>query len=758
MVSCTVVPFFKNTYLTNISAVKYMKNGLKGLDSHKILAEMISTNKFGTFFGVNQDVLEKVWGLLTDPSGDSTTYISMEIGAENDVYNPVKDKLKELNIFNHKNSKIQKLVKKVLNGPEKIPNYSGGLGILAGDTLKSYADCHIPAIAISLLYRKGYFSQLVDSEAGQIAHATKWNPEATPHLYLLKDPKNSSQPLQIGVPFYDRGAKVITATANLWLKMEVSTDLDFFVPEILLDFCLPSNPEWVCKSAQHLYESRSERSKIIQRRLLGAGVIPVMEALGVTSNTIHLNEQHGVVVVLHLIAQILKNELGDDYSLTATDKQINKAAKLAAKRLVYTIHTPVTAGHDRFSKDLLIDIGHPFCQRMLNLLAEDEISPHLFNFTALAMKLNRAANGVSKIHRKVTQKQFPQYAQKIQAVTNGVHHLTWISPAKMELYDSFAELKNWRAKPGVLANAKKLLKNEEFRTYLEQAWQTDTNILITYINKMLVSHRKQMLTTWIDPPNYISQLEKNEQQLDPQVLTIGFARRFSTYKRADLIFDNMDKLAQIVLKNNWPVNFVFAGKAHPSDEPGKNIIKQLINTQRELYQKSNGLIKLIFIPGYDMAIAKIMVAGVHAWLNTPKRPLEASGTSGMKAALNAVPNISTMDGWWSEGYHNGKTGWKFGIETKVSNACLSEDASTLLYKEDSTSFYKLFPKILKTFYDENSRPKLIDKCIMNIALNCPIFNTHRLASEYTKIYDYPLPDDVQNNLKSLQKLYDSNKD
>lgn len=735
-----------------------MRKSLTELDSHKVLSTMMSSNKFGTFFGISQSALDKVWGNITAPAGDSVTYISMEIGAENDVYNPLKDKLKKLNIFNHTDAQIRKFVDKILNGPVKIPNYSGGLGILAGDTLKSYADCHIPSIAISLLYRKGYFSQLVDSTAGQIAHATNWRPEDTPGLYLLKKPKDPLEPLQIEVPFYDRGAKIIMAKANLWMKFEVSKDLDFFVPEILLDYCLPSSPDWICKAAQHLYESRSERAKIIQRRLLGASVIPVMEALGVTSKTIHLNEQHGVVVVLHLIAAHLKHELGNDYPITATDKQIKDAAKLAAERLVYTIHTPVAAGHDRFSKELYADIGHPFCQRMLNLLAEDEEASHLFNFTALAMKVNRAANGVSKIHRKVTQKQFPQYAKKIQAVTNGVHHLTWISPAKAELYDSFPEIKGWRSKPGLLANAKKLLKNDEFRTYLEQAWLTDTRILINYINNMLVSHRNQMRTTWIDPPNFLSHLETEEQKLSPEIFTIGFARRFSTYKRADLVFDNIEKLAKIALKNNWPVNFVFAGKAHPADGPGKNIIKQLINTQEELYRKSNGLIKFIFIPGYDMAIAKMMVAGVHAWLNTPKRPLEASGTSGMKAALNGVPNISTMDGWWVEGYHNGKTGWKFGTETKVSDACLSEDASSLLYKEDSTSFYRLFPKILKTFYDESSRPKLIDKCIMNIALNCPIFNTHRLAAEYARIYNIPMPADVEHNLTKLRKLYDSNKD
>ncbi len=726
------------------------------LDNHKILSDMISSNKLGTFFGINQKTLDHVWSTLTAPEGNSITYVSMEIGAENDVYNPIKQKLQHLNIFNHKDEKIRAFSDKVLNGPAKIPNYSGGLGILAGDTLKSYADCHMPVIGISLLYRKGYFSQLVDSGAGQIASATEWRPEDTPHLYLLQDPEQPHKPLQIEVPFYDRGSKMVIAYANVWLKLEVSTNLDFFIPEILLDYSIPISPDWIRRSAQHLYESRSERAKIIQRRLLGAGVGPVMHALNITSKTIHLNEQHGVAVVLHLIAQHLKEQLGDEYPVAATDRQIREAASIAAKQVVYTIHTPVKAGHDRFSKDMYADIGHPFCQRMLDLLAEDDSAPHFFNFTSLAMKVNRAANGVSKIHRKVTQKQFPQYAKKIQAVTNGVHHLTWISPAKAELYDSFSELKHWRKNPGVFKNATKLLKNEKFRTYLEQAWFTDTQILIDYINEMLIKHRNQMLTTWIDPPNYISHIDPKRQKLSPNVFTIGFARRFSTYKRADLIFDNTDKLADIVVKNNWPVNFIYAGKAHPSDEPGKNIIKLLLDTQKNLYEKSNGLIKLVFIPGYDMAIAKMMVAGVHAWLNTPKRPLEASGTSGMKAALNATPNISTMDGWWAEGYHNGKTGWKFGAETSVSDACLSEDSSTLLYEEDASSFYKLFPKILRSYYDESSRPTLINKCIMNIALNCPIFNTNRLAAEYARIYETSFPPEVEHNLDNLRKLYNSN--
>ena len=202
-------------------------------------------------------------------------------------------------------------------------------------------------------------------------------------------------------------------------------------------------------------------------------------------------------------------------------------------------------------------------------------------------------------------------------------HLTWISDARAELFDSFQELKNWRHDPGVLKNAAALKDNSRFRTYLLRAWEVDSAILIDYVNGMLLEHRNEMASTWIDPPNHYSNLIDNSNRLSPNVFTVGFARRFSTYKRADLIFDNTDTLCKIATNNNWPINFLFSGKAHPADEPGKSVIKLILDYQKELHDKSNGLINLIFIPNYDMYIAKMMVAGVHVWLNNPKRPLEA---------------------------------------------------------------------------------------------------------------------------------------
>ncbi len=715
--------------------------------------DMLATNRFGTFFGVSQKVLDSVWQALTSPAGESVTYISMEIGADLDVFHPVRDKLQQLEITEHPDKSINRFLQLFLQGPVKIPNYSGGLGILAGDTLKSLADCKIPAIGISLLYRKGYFSQMVDSKRGQVAWASQWEPENTPGLYLLHDPESPTQPLSIEVPFYDLQGIRSVARAHLWLKMEISEGLDSFVPEILLDYQTPQSPPWIQDAAQHLYDSSSEKVKATQRRLLGTGVIPVMEALGITSRTIHLNEQHGVSVVLALITQLIQKKHGAQYEKKTTDHDILTAAAEVAKRLVFTIHTPVMAGHDRFNISVYEDLINPFCKRILNLLALDEHNQSVYNFTAMAMKLNRATNSVSRLHKEVTQKQFPQYADKITAITNGVHHLTWTSDAKAELYDTFPELHNWRRDPSVFAAAEALHQNNKFRTYFEQAWRTDTKILVDYVNQMLITHRNQRLATWIDPPNYLSYRSEGEAPLEHTTFTLGFARRFSTYKRADLIFEDIDRLAAMITENNWPVNFIYAGKAHPSDEPGQDLIRNILAVQEELYLKSHGLAKLVFIPGYDMHLAKMMVAGSHAWLNSPKRPLEASGTSGMKAAMNGVPNVSIMDGWWVEGYHEGKAGWKFGYEGSVSSDHFSEQPSSLLYNEDSTSFYTVFPEMLRLFYDSALHAQYIDKCIANLTLNCPIFNTHRMAAEYVARYDLKLAPAVQQEMEKFRRLY-----
>ena len=714
--------------------------------------ELTCSNKFGTFFGIPQSVFDQVWQELSSPKKNSVAYVSMEIGADPDIFHPVQDFLKEEKYTKSIDPNIQKVLDKYLHGPRKIPNYSGGLGVLAGDTLKSFADTHIPVMAVSLLYREGYFSQLVDSRVGQIDQATTWSPEATPGLFQLQDPENPDQPLEITVPFFNEYDHPTEAKAHVWMKMEISEELDYFVPEFLLDYSIPSSPPWVREAGLRLYNATSAIMKANQRRMLGSGILPLTEALGLTPNTIHLNEQHGVAVTLHLILRQLKKTLGKEYRNAMRDEDIIAAAQEVAQHIVYTIHTPVKAGHDRFARSLYTGISHETCHHILNLLASDPDSPHDYNFTAFAMRVNRTINSVSRLHRDVTRKQFPDVADKIKAITNGVHHLSWISETRAELFDNTEELAGWRDDPGVFAHMK-LRDEQSFRKQLQQAWHRDNQVLIEYINTMLLDHRTQMDTTWIDPPNYLSHQLPEESRLLPGVFTVGFARRFSTYKRADLIFDDIPALADILVKNNWRINFLFAGKAHPQDEPGKSVLKLILDNQEELYTLSNGLAQLIFIPGYDMRIAKMMVSGVHTWLNSPKRPLEASGTSGMKAAMNGVPNLSVMDGWWVEGYHEGATGWKFGYDGPLNADSLSEHPDTLLYAEDSQSFYQLLPKVLEQFYERHD--EYMQLAVNNLRLNVPIFNTHRMAAEYVRKYDLELPAKTDARIKEFQKLYRS---
>lgn len=713
--------------------------------------ELISKNEFGSFFGVSQNTMDEVWSRLTDPNRNSVMYISMEIGADPDVFNPVRDFLTENDLTFTSDPGLQSLLDKYLHGPQKIPIYSGGLGVLAGDTLKSLADNHIPVAAMSLLYREGYFSQLVDFKVGQIDHATYWKPAVTPMLFPLHEPGKPDTPLEISVPFFNGNEKETEIPAQVWVKLEVSGNLDYFVPEFLLDYNLPSAPQWVQDASKQLYSAKSNIIKANQRRLLGSGVLPLIQKLGLTARTIHLNEQHGVVVSLHLMLREIKARLGTNYAELLTDKDILEIADKVAKQLVYTIHTPVKAGHDRFSRDMYDQMSQKAERKILNLLASDEDSSHEYNFTAFAMRVNRAINSVSRLHRDVTRRQFPRFADKINAITNGVHLTTWASENRCRVFDSSPLLNGWREDPGTFLRAG-LIGNTNFREQLHHAWQSDNHQLIEHINTMLNRHRIQMAETWIEPPNYLSYQEE-DGFLEPDVFTIGFARRFSTYKRADLIFDDIHALAKILVERNWRINFIFAGKAHPSDEPGKTVLKEILHIQEELYNQSKGLAKLVFIPGYDMVIAKMMVSGAHAWLNSPKRPLEASGTSGMKAAMNGVPNISVMDGWWVEGYHNGQTGWKFGYEGPVADADMSEDPDSLLYEEDSLSFYRLLPDVLETFYEKPDQ--FLDIAINNLHLNVPIFNTHRMIAEYVQKYELQLDPETEERMTRFRELYHS---
>ncbi|MDH3330391.1 MAG: glycogen/starch/alpha-glucan phosphorylase, partial [Desulfobulbaceae bacterium] len=369
---------FKCFWGWNFPLSKFSGNYISAMVKNKknqLQQELICKNQFGSYFGVSQDTFDKVWNRLTEADGNSVIYISMEIGADPDVFHPIKDFLLKNELTASPDAGTQALIDKYLYGPRKIPNYSGGLGVLAGDTLKSFADIHIPVAGVSLLYKEGYFSQHVDLQLGQIDQATTWKPEDTPTLFQLREPGKPDKPLEVTVPFFNGDEKMSTIKAQVWMKMETGRDLDYFVPEFLLDYDLPTSPDWIKEVGQQLYSAKSTLIKANQRRLLGYGVLPVMEKLGLTAKNIHLNEQHGVTVTLHLIIQELENLLGPNYSQVVSDKDILIIADKVAHRLVYTIHTPVKAGHDRFDRALYSKITDKTCRQVLNLLAQDEESP-----------------------------------------------------------------------------------------------------------------------------------------------------------------------------------------------------------------------------------------------------------------------------------------------------------------------------------------------------------------------------------------------
>lgn len=726
------------------------------------LESCVVRHKFGTFFGIQQEKFNAIWNRLTNKHNKVIAYITMEIAADPDVYDPVKTLL-DSTLLSFEPSRFspetRTFLQRFAGSDSKIPTYSGGLGVLAGDTLKSFADCRIPAVAISLLYKEGYFNQVVDSQLGQISCEVKWLPENAPGLYLLQDPEQPGRPLSIELPFFFRDninrEYEHLIFAQIWVKLQFSQNCDYFVPEFLLDFAVDPNPPIIQRAASQLYNAESSLTKAIQRRILGMGILPALRKLGIRPTTFHLNEQHGVIVAMQMIAEELHRAQIRNGGAEATRGDIIAAAEKVTHRLVYTIHTPVIAGHDRFDRILYRGICSSTCSQILDVLAEDSQHPGQYNFTAMAMRVNRSANSVSRLHRDVTHKQFPDFIHKISAITNGVHHLTWISDARARIFDQFTLLEGWRENPGTFAQLGKLTKDSSFQKALQQAWNHDNAFLIKNVNEMLRRHRQQRVETWIDPPNYLSTILDESLLLTPGMLTFGFARRFSTYKRADLIFYDIDRLCNIIAKYGMPVYFIYSGKAHPADEPGKHVLKDLLNRQQEVLEKSEGLAKLIFIPGYDMNIAKMLVSGVHCWLNSPKRPLEASGTSGMKAAMNGVPNVSIMDGWWVEGYHNGSTGWKFGHEGEISLKSLSEERETLLYREDSNSFYELLPSLIRDFYESGMPGVFLRKGLENLKRNIPIFNTHRMAAEYLQRYHLNLPEEQISKMDGYAKLYSS---
>ncbi|HEX2494741.1 MAG TPA: alpha-glucan family phosphorylase, partial [Steroidobacter sp.] len=478
----------------------------------------------------------------------------------------------------------------------EIPTYAGGLGVLAGDTMRSAADLELPLVAVTLISRAGYFRQEIDAEGRQLERPASWRPE------------DWAKPLDAKIAVQIEGRPVwITA----WLYV-LDSDLGGREPVLLLDTDLPENRADDREITHYLYGG-DDAYRLKQEVVLGAGGVRLLNALGFRITMYHMNEGHSALLGLELLERNTYPRA--DLRPGEPPYDIPRVRSLCR----FTTHTPVEAGHDRFSYELVQQVlGAPIDQGVLKALAgEDRL-----NMTRLALNLSEYVNGVAKRHAEVSGQMFPGY--RVHAITNGVHPATWTAECIRSVYDRY--VRGWRHEPEILARADCCIPGSA--------------ILDAHARCKMQLLKLVRTTTCVE--------------LDPGAPILGFSRRMTAYKRPDLLFRDLGRLEAIA--RSRPFQIVLAGKAHPRDDGGKRLIQQLHAFMRSL----EGKIRIAYVPDYDMRIALTLVSGADVWLNTPLRPLEASGTSGMKAALNGVPSLSVLDGWWIEGCIEGVTGWSIG--------------------------------------------------------------------------------------------------
>jgi len=528
---------------------------------------------------------------------------------------------------------------------ENIPSYSGGLGILAGDTIKSCADLNVPVVGITLLSENGYFYQKIDENGNQIELPIKFSVSN----FLQQLPTTTT------VNIEGRDVKL-----RVWLYQYRGIG-GYIVPVFFLDSNLEENSEFDRSITKYLYGG-DNKYRLAQEIILGIGGIRILEALGYhTIDKYHMNEGHAALGTLELY-----------------DK-LNDVEKVR-DQCVFTTHTPVAAGHDQFDLNLVRSMINNL---LPDFILDDVTFENKLNMTRLALFFSSYVNGVAKKHGEVSRMMFPGYS--IDSITNGVHTPTWVSEPFQALFDK--HISGWRSDPYILRSAFSIDKKEIWDAHIEAKKE-----LIDFVNV------------------------RNNAGMNYDDFTIGFGRRQTAYKRPDLLISDPNRLNDIVDKVG-PIQIIYAGKAHPKDGSGKEAIKNIYNSMKNI----RGKIKIIFIQNYDMNIAKKMISGVDIWLNTPRRPKEASGTSGMKAAHNGVPQFGTLDGWWLEGCIENITGWSIGPEKTQDEQSDDETDRNDLYD-------KLENWILPKFY--NDRDNWIRTMRSCIAINASFFNTNRMIQQY----------------------------
>ena len=539
----------------------------------------------------------------------------------------------------------------------KIPTYSGGLGVLAGDLLRSAADLKIPMVGVTLLPRQGYFNQRLDPNGWQTEEPVRW---------VIED---FLKPLPSRISLVLEGRTVVV---RAWLYSIIGSD-GFVVPVYLLDTDLPENTPKDRELTHRLYGGDA-RYRLCQETIFGIGGVRMLTALGYERiHRFHMNEGHASLLTFALLEEVMEGR--QDWVPTSEDLQ------LVRRRCVFTTHTPVPAGHDQFPMDMVNKVFGPSEIMSVPALLG---GTGVLNMTALGMNLSEKINAVSKRHGEISRKLFAPHP--VQAITNGVHAPTWTSAPFQELFDR--RIPGWKRDNFALRAALILPQEEVWASH-----QAAKTLLFETIRRL------------------------TQSQLDVNRFTLGFARRAAGYKRLDLIFSDKERLKRITEKFG-PLQMVFAGKAHPDDRQGKELIQRIIKVREELKE----YVRVVYLENYDMELGKLITAGVDVWLNNPEPPLEASGTSGMKAALNGVPSLSTLDGWWVEGHLEGITGWAIGEDyspTESQNRTVT----------DVQSLYEKLENVIVPLFIQQ-RENFIQVMRTTIAVNGSFFNTHRMVQQY----------------------------
>jgi starch phosphorylase len=592
---------------------------------------------------------------------------------------------------------------------ESIPVYSGGLGVLAGDHLKSASDLGVPLVGVGLMYREGYFRQYLNVDG--------WQQERYPendffNLPLLAETRRDGTPLVVSVPFPGHDV-----SCRIW-RIQIGR-----VPLYLLDTNIPRNNAEDRGITAQLYGGDSDM-RIRQEMILGIGGIRALRALGKPPTICHMNEGHSAFSGLERIRTLMEEHNLDFHS----------AREAVAAGTCFTTHTPVPAGNDVFAPQL---IDHYFSGYLPQfkidrneLLALGRQNPRdatePFCMTVLAIRLANVSNGVSRLHGSVSRKmwrtiwpELPESEVPIISITNGIHTRSWLSPEMSQLFDRYLGIQ-WEQRPTdhtLWKRADHIPDAELWRTHERRRER-----LVAFARQRLKFQLKRRGA----PP---AEVARADEVLDPEALTIGFARRFATYKRGTLIFRNLDRLAAILNDKERPVQVIFSGKAHPRDHGGKELIAEIAHIARRPEFRR----RIVFLEDYDMNVARHMVQGVDVWLNNPRRPLEASGTSGMKICCNGGLNLSILDGWWCEGYH-GDNGWAIGA---------GEEYTDLTYQDDveSRAIYDLLEQEIISLYYTRSSDGLprgwLRMMKRSISTICPYFNTNRMVQEYVEKCYWP---------------------